>query len=1256
MTLDVNTKSDRARELERLLRERIVILDGAMGTMIQTYKLDEADFRGERFKDWPQDLKGNNDLLSLTQPHIIQAIHRQYLEAGADIIEANTFNSTSISLADYKLQKLAYELNVAGARNARAAAEAVMAAQPGRVCFVAGALGPTGKTASLSPDVHNPAYRAITFDQLVEAYFEQTRGLLDGGVDLLLLETVFDSLNSKAALFAIDKYFDEAKRRVPVMVSFTITDLSGRTLSGQTVEAYWNSISHNKLLSVGINCALGPKEMRPFIEELSGIADVPVSAYPNAGLPNPMLPTGFPETPETLAPQLKEWAENGWLNIVGGCCGTTPAHIHALAEAVRGLPPRVPPKVEPGTRLSGLEPLTIRPEANFVNIGERTNVTGSPKFAKLILAGNYDAALAIAKQQVENGAQMIDVNMDEAMLDSEKAMTTFLNLVASEPDIARVPVMIDSSKWSVIETGLKCVQGKGVVNSISLKEGEEKFLHQAKLIRRYGAAVVVMAFDERGQADSFERKIEVCERSYRLLTQQADFPPQDIIFDPNVLTVATGIEEHNNYAADFIRTTKWIKGNLPFARVSGGISNVSFSFRGNNVVREAMHSAFLYHAVRAGLDMGIVNPGMLEVYEEIPKDLLELVEDVLLNRSPDATERLVKFAETIKQKDEAVVAEEEWRKGTVEQRLSHALIKGIVEYIDQDTEEARQKYGRPLLVIEGPLMAGMNVVGDLFGSGRMFLPQVVKSARVMKKSVAYLFPFMEAEKAASGNHQPQGRIVMATVKGDVHDIGKNIVGVVLGCNNYEIIDLGVMVSAEKILQTAREKGAHIIGLSGLITPSLDEMMHVAKEMERQGFSLPLLIGGATTSKAHTAVRIAPSYSQPVIHVLDASRAVGVVGSLINPGLKPAFVENVRGEYDKLRAQHSAQTAKPLLTVEEARRRHTPIEWKEADVSKPAFTGVRVLSSDSQSPIAESQLPMTVSELVPFIDWSPFFHTWELRGRYPAILEKPEAKKLFEEAQELLDEIIHGNLLTVRGVYGFFPANSVGDDVELYTDDSRTSVLTTFHFLRQQMEKPGGQFNHCLADYVAPKAPRATSSNSQLPDYLGAFAVTAGFGVEELCRKFEADHDDYNSIMTKALADRLAEAFAELLHQRARKEWGYGQTENLAPDDLIREKYRGIRPAAGYPACPDHTEKWALWKLLDVEKNTGIKLTESCAMWPGASVSGLYFAHPESKYFAVGKIGRDQVLDYHHRKQMDLATVERWLGPYLNYEPPAAGKS
>ena len=1254
---DVITRPDRTRELERLLRERIVILDGAMGTMIQTYKLDEAAFRGERFKDWPQDLKGNNDLLSLTQPQIIQAIHRQYLEAGADIIESNTFNSTTISLADYKLEKLAYELNVAGARNARAAADAVMAAQPGRVCFVAGALGPTGKTASLSPDVHNPAFRAVTFDQLVAAYSEQTRGLLDGGVDVMLLETVFDSLNSKAALFAIDEYFEETGRRVPVMVSFTITDLSGRTLSGQTVEAYWNSISHNKLLSVGINCALGPKEMRPFIEELAGIVDIPVSAYPNAGLPNPMLPTGFPETPETLAPQLKDWAENGWLNIVGGCCGTTPAHIHAIAEAVRGLPARVPAKVEPGTRLSGLEPLTIRPEANFVNIGERTNVTGSPKFAKLILAGNYEAALTIAKQQVENGAQIIDVNMDEAMLDSERSMTTFLNLVASEPDIARVPVMIDSSKWSVIETGLKCLQGKGIVNSISLKEGEEKFVRQAKLIRRYGAAVVVMAFDERGQADSFERKIEVCERSYRILTQQAGFPPQDIIFDPNVLTVATGIEEHNNYAADFIRTAKWIKENLPFARVSGGISNISFSFRGNNMVREAMHSAFLYHAIRAGLDMGIVNPGMLEVYEEIPKDLLELVEDVLLNRRPDATERLVRFAEKIKQKDEVEVAEEEWRKGTVEQRLSHALVKGIVEYIDQDTEEARQKYGRPLLVIEGPLMQGMNIVGDLFGSGRMFLPQVVKSARVMKKAVAYLFPYMEAEKAASGNHQPQGRILMATVKGDVHDIGKNIVGVVLGCNNYEVIDLGVMVPSEKILQTAREKGADIIGLSGLITPSLDEMVHVAKEMERQGFSVPLLIGGATTSKAHTAVKIALGYSQPVIHVLDASRAVGVVSSLLNPRLKPPFVTNIRAEYDKLRAQHAEQKTKPLLTIEEARKRRTPIDWKASVLEKPSFTGLRVLASDDVSRIThhESRItphpsPLPLSDLGPFIDWSPFFHTWELRGRYPAILEKPEARKLFDEAQELLNDLVSRELLTARGVYGFFPANAVGDDVELYADDSRTKILTTFHFLRQQMHKPAGQFNHCLADYIAPKVPQPSTLNSQLPDYLGAFAVTAGFGVEELCRKFEADHDDYNSIMTKALADRLAEAFAEYLHQRARKEWGYGQSENLTTEEIIREKYRGIRPAAGYPACPDHTEKWTLWKLLDAEENTGIKLTESCAMWPGASVSGLYFAHPESKYFAVGKIGRDQVLDYHQRKQMDLPTVERWLGPYLNYEP------
>jgi len=1218
-----------------------------MGTMIHAHGLDEAAFRGERFRDWARDLKGNNDLLNLTQPEIIQAIHRQYLEAGADIIETNTFNGTRVSLADYKLEALAYEINLAGAKNARAAADAVMTTDPGRQCFVAGALGPTNKTASLSPDVQNPAFRAITFDQLVQAYSEQAGALVEGGVDLLLVETVFDSLNSKAALFAIDQLFESIGRRLPVMVSFTITDLSGRTLSGQTVEAYWNSVSNHRLLSIGINCALGPKEMRPFIEELAGLADIYVSAYPNAGLPNPMLPTGFPETPESLAPQLREWAQNGWLNLVGGCCGTTPEHIRMIADAVRGLRPRVPPKVEPYTRLSGLEALTIRPDTNFVNIGERTNITGSPKFAKLILAGDYEGALAVARQQVENGAQIIDVNMDEALLDSEKAMTTFLNLVASEPEIARVPVMIDSSKWSVIEAGLKCTQGKGIVNSISLKEGEEQFKQKAKLIRRYGAAAVVMAFDERGQADSFERRIEVCERSYRMLTNEVGFPPQDIIFDPNVLTIATGIEEHNNYAVDFIRATQWIKRNLPLARVSGGISNVSFSFRGNNVVREAMHSVFLYHAVKAGLDMGIVNPGMLSVYEEIPKDLLELVEDVVLNRRPDATERLVRFAETIKQQDKTEVVQDQWRQGTVEERLKHALIKGIADFIETDTEEARQKYGPPLKVIEGPLMDGMSVVGDLFGSGKMFLPQVVKSARVMKKAVAYLLPFMEAEKQASGSHQPQGRIVMATVKGDVHDIGKNIVGVVLGCNNYEVIDLGVMVPAEKILQSAREKKADFIGLSGLITPSLDEMVHVAKEMERQGFSVPLLIGGATTSKAHTAVKIAPAYSNPVIHVLDASRAAGVMSSLTSPELRDDFTAAIRADYEKLRAKHGQQQARALLPIEEARRRRQPADWARLDIPQPEFTGIRVLSTGTGLSLGAPRVPISLGEIASFIDWSPFFHTWEMRGRYPDLLEHPEAKKLFDDAQQLLSEIVRNNWLTARGVYGFFPASAVGDDVELYTDNSRRTVLTTLHFLRQQMDKPAGQFNHCLADYVAPKG---VLSGSIPQDYVGAFAVSAGFGVEELCGKFERDHDDYNSIMTKALADRLAEAFAESLHKRAREDWGYGKGEKLTNQELIREKYRGIRPAAGYPACPDHTEKQILWELLDAEKNTGIKLTESFAMWPGASVSGLYFSHPESKYFGVGKIDRDQVLDYSRRKRMEEATVERWLAPVLNYEP------
>jgi len=1225
----MSTSQDRIARLEQLFRERIAIIDGAMGTMIQTYNLDEAGYRGERFKDFPHDLKGNNDLLSLTQPKIIQEIHWQYLEAGADLLETNTFNSTSISMADYKLEKLAYELNVAGAKNARAAADAFMTAHPERTCFVAGALGPTSKTASLSPDVNNPAFRAISYDQLVEAYSEQGRGLLDGGVDVLLVETVFDSLNSKAALFAIDQLFERTGRRVPVMVSFTITDRSGRTLSGQTVEAYWNSISHMKLLSVGINCALGAKQMRQYIEELSGIAPIYISCYPNAGLPNAF--GGFDETPHIMYADLREFAASGWLNIVGGCCGSTPAHIKAIAEAVRGLPPRVPPKVEPYTRLSGLEALTLRPETNFVNIGERTNVTGSPKFSKLILAGNYEEALGIARQQVEGGAQIIDINVDEGMLDSEQVMTTFLNLVASEPDIARVPIMIDSSKWSVLETGLKCVQGKAVVNSISLKEGEARFLEQAKLIRRYGAAVVVMAFDEQGQADTVERKIEVCTRSYRILTERAGFPPQDIIFDPNILTVATGMEEHNNYAVNFIEATRLIKTTLPHCKVSGGVSNISFSFRGNNVVREAMHSAFLYHAIKAGMDMGIVNPGQLAVYEEIPKDLLELVEDVLLNRRPDSTERLIKFAESVKKKDKAEVLEDAWRQGTVEERLGHALIKGVVDYIDSDIEEARQKYPKPLDVIEGPLMAGMNIVGDLFGSGKMFLPQVVKSARVMKKAVAYLLPFMEAEKKASGKSHAQGKILMATVKGDVHDIGKNIVGVVLGCNNYEVIDLGVMTPTEKILTTARERNVDLIGLSGLITPSLEEMVHVAKEMTRQGFTVPLLIGGATTSRAHTSVKIAPNYEPAVVHVLDASRAVGVVGSLLSAAQKPGFLVKNRSEQEKLRQQHLSQKDhKPLLSIEEARRRQTRIEWKNEDLPKPSFTGVRVLND------------FPLDELVPFIDWSPFFHTWELRGRYPAILEDAKAKELFDDAQRLLGEIVGKKLLSARAVYGFFPASSVGDDVELYTDDSRKEVLTTFHFLRQQMDKPADQFNHCLGDFIAPK--------SFAGDHLGAFAVTSGHGIEAICERFERDHDDYNSIMTKALADRLAEAFAEYLHKRARQDWGYGQTEKLTHDEIIRERYRGIRPAAGYPACPDHTEKWILWNLLNVEKHTGIKLTESCAMYPASSVSGLYFAHPESKYFGVGKIERDQVLDYHVRKQMELREIERWLAPNLNYEP------
>ena len=1232
MTMSISHESS----IAALLQERILILDGAMGTMIQQRKLDEAAFRGERFKDWKKDLKGHNDLLNLTQPTIIEEIHRQYLEAGADIVETNTFNSQTISLADYGMDTLGYELSKAGAECAKRAVAAVQRAQPGRRCFVAGAIGPTTKTSSISTDVNNPAARGAIYEELVGAYGEQVRGLLEGGADLLLVETIFDTLNAKAAFFAIQQAFASGARRVPIMASVTFIQAgSNRGVTGQTVEAFWNSISHVPLLSVGMNCALGPKEMRPLIEELSQIAPIYISAHPNAGLPNPLLPTGFPETPETLAPQLREWAENGWLNIVGGCCGTTPSHIKRIAEAVRGVKPHALSTVEPYTRLSGLEAVTIRPDSNFVNIGERTNVTGSPAFAKLILADDYEAALSVARQQVEGGAQIVDINMDEGMLDSKAAMEKFLRLVASEPDICKVPIMVDSSKWEVLETGLKNIQGKAVVNSVSLKEGEQKFIDQATLIHRYGAAVVVMAFDEKGQADTLERKQEICARSYKILTEQVGFPPQDIIFDPNILTVATGIDEHNNYAINFIEATRWIKQHLPGAKVSGGISNISFSFRGNNVVREAMHAAFLYHAIKAGLDMGIVNAGQLAVYEEIPKDLLELVEDVLFNRRPDATERLVNFAETVKAKGKAAVKDDEWRQGTVEERLSHALVKGITDYIDQDTEEARQKYPKPLEVIEGPLMAGMNIVGDLFGSGKMFLPQVVKSARVMKKAVAYLMPYMEEEKKRSGNFRAQGKVLLATVKGDVHDIGKNIVGVVLGCNNYEVIDLGVMVSCEKILAAARDNKADIIGLSGLITPSLDEMVHVAKEMTREGFDVPLLIGGATTSKAHTAVKIAPSYEPGVVHVLDASRAVGVVGSLVSQTQKEGFVRQVRDDYARMRQAHQDRGAKTLLSIAQARANRFMSDWAGVDIPVPTALGVRTIADQ----------PLV--ELIPYIDWSPFFHTWELRGRYPTIFDEPtvgpRAKELYEDARRLLDEIVHKKQLKARGVYGVFPASSVGDDIELYQDTYRKTVLTTIHHLRQQSEKPAGQPNLALADYVAPK-------ECGRQDYIGAFAVTTGIELDELCRGFDNDHDDYNSIMAKALADRLAEAFAECLHKRVREEWGYGKHEQLTSDDLIREKYRGIRPAPGYPACPDHTEKQLLFDLLSAEQNSGITLTESYAMLPTASVSGFYFAHPEAKYFAVGKIGKDQVEDYARRKGMDLRTVERWLSPNLNYEP------
>jgi 5-methyltetrahydrofolate--homocysteine methyltransferase len=1220
----------------KLARERILILDGAMGTMIQRHKLGEGDFRGDRFAGHGCDLKGNNDLLVLTKPEVIDGIHRAYLEAGADILETNTFNSNAISMIDYKMEAEVYEINVAAARLAKKACEDFTRKTPGKPRFVAGSIGPTNRTLSMSPDVNDPGYRNASFQQMVDAFYEQAKGLVDGGADLLLIETVTDTLNAKASLFAIDKLYRERGIELPIMVSMTIVDKSGRTLSGQTVEAFWISVSHMPLLSIGINCSLGAEDMRPYVQELSRASDVLISCHPNAGLPNAF--GQYDQTAGEMAHLIEDFAESGFLNIVGGCCGTTPEHISQIAAIVAKKNPRVPPEIPPYTHLSGLEALIVRPESNFVNIGERTNITGSPKFSKAILAGDYDAGLAIAKQQIDGGAQIFDVNMDEGMLDSEAAMQRFLNLCAVEPDISAKPVMIDSSKWSVIEKGLQCIQGKGVVNSISLKEGEEAFKEKAGLIRRYGAATVVMAFDEKGQADSLARRIEICKRSYDILIKEVGFPPEDIIFDPNILTVATGLDEHNNYAVDFIEAARWIKQNLPGAHVSGGVSNISFSFRGNNPVREAMHSAFLYHAIKAGLDMGIVNAGMLQVYEEIPKDLLELVEDVLLNRRPDATERLVNFAETLKKEPGKAKAEEEaWRKGTVEQRLSHALVKGIVDHIDADVEEARLKYPKPLEVIEGPLMDGMSVVGDLFGTGQMFLPQVVKSARVMKKAVAVLLPYIEAEKLKNPGGREAGKILMATVKGDVHDIGKNIVGVVLACNNYKVIDLGVMVPATKILETAKAEKVDAIGLSGLITPSLDEMVHVAREMERLGFDIPLLIGGATTSVAHTAVKIVPAYKHPVVHVLDASRSVPTVGSLLNPALRGDFMAKIRDRYDAVREDHkNKQNDRKLLSIAESRKRRPAYDFKGANVGKPAFLGVRSFDA------------YPLEDLVPYIDWTPFFQTWELVGQYPRILKDEvvgvEATKLFADAKAMLGRIVTGKLLTAQAVFGLFPANASGDDIELYADESRKQVVATVHSLRQQSDKQDGTPNLALTDFIAPK-------DSGVADYFGAFAVTAGVGLEKLVAAFEKDHDDYSSIMAKAMADRLAEAFAEHLHQRVRKEfWGYDKQETLDNESLIREKYRGIRPAPGYPACPDHTEKSILFGLLDVEKRTSIRLTESFAMWPAAAVSGWYLGHPESRYFGVGKIAKDQVEDYAVRKGMDVATVEKWLSPILNYDP------
>ena len=1229
------SQPDKTAVLESLLAERILLMDGAMGTMIQDYRLAEEDYRGQRFADHPTDVKGNNDLLNLSQPEIVRDIHTAFLDAGADILETNTFNSTAISQADYGLEAATYDLNLEGARLARAAADAVEKRTPARPRFVAGVLGPTSRTASISPDVNDPGFRAITFDGLAATYAEAVRGLVDGGADMLLIETIFDTLNAKAAIHAISRYFDDHGVRLPIMISGTITDASGRTLSGQTVKAFWNSVAHARPLVVGFNCALGAKELRPYVQTISQVAGVNVSTHPNAGLPNEF--GEYEESPDSMAGYIREFAESGFVNVVGGCCGTTPTHIEAMADAIGGVPPRPLPDIERRCRLSGLEPLAIDTLTGFVNIGERTNVAGSARFKKLILDGDYGAALEVARQQVANGAQMIDVNMDEAMLDSEEAMVTFLSLVASEPDISRVPVMIDSSRWSVIEAGLKCVQGKGVVNSISLKEGEEAFIAQAREILRYGAAVVVMAFDEKGQADSCERMVKICTRSYDVLTEKVGFPPEDIILDPNIFPIATGIEEHCNFSVDYVNAVRAIKETLPHALISGGVSNMSFSFRGNNPLREAMHSVFLYHAVNAGMDMGIVNAGQLAIYADIPAELRECVEDMVLNRRPDATERLLAIADSAEGQARAKLADTAWRDGTIGERLTHALVEGIAEHVVADTEEARRQATHPLDVIEGPLMDGMNVVGDLFGSGQMFLPQVVKSARVMKLAVAHLVPFIDAEKERSGGGGKKGTIVMATVKGDVHDIGKNIVGVVLQCNNFEVIDLGVMVPYDKILETARKFDADMIGLSGLITPSLDEMATVAGELEREGFTIPLLIGGATTSKVHTAVKIAPNYNGSTVHVIDASRAVGVATKLVSPTLRDAFTRGLADEYAEARARHERRDERGRgLSIAEARRARHRIEWLAYNPPEPRFLGVERFDD------------YDLRELTTRIDWTPFFRTWELQGTYPAILEDEKfgeaARRLFADTKAMVENVIQQKWLTAKGVVGFFPANSVGhDDVEIYTDGSRRHVRAKLHFLRQQMAKGSKRANLCLADFVAPK-------ESGVADYIGAFAVTAGLGIEAKLAEFKKDLDDYADILLKALADRLAEAFAERLHERVRRElWAYAGDEELDNEALVKERYQGIRPAPGYPACPDHTEKATLFKLLEAEDNAAIELTESFAMMPAASVSGFCFSHPDSRYFGIGRIGKDQAQDYARRKGLPLAEAEKWLAPSLGYK-------